>query len=63
MMQEDIAKIIYDAMCWAAKVGPHAGKHVPDWVQGGNSNAQAEARSAANKIADMYSEILKEGEA
>ena len=53
-MQEDIAKIIYDAMSWAAKSGPKPGGTVPDWTEGGNSNAQDHARSAANKISSLY---------
>ena len=59
MMQEDVAKIVYDAMCWAAKTGPQLGDHVPDWVQGGNSLAQDQARSAAVKIADLYLSLLE----
>jgi hypothetical protein len=54
MMQEDVAKIVYAAMCWAAKVGPQLGTHTPVWVQGRNSHAQEEARSAACKISDLY---------
>ena len=58
-MQEDIAKIIYEAMTWAAKEGlPPSGK-VPAWVQGGNSDAQERARTATYKISEMYADLIR----
>jgi hypothetical protein len=63
-MKEDVAQIVYEAMRWAARTGPQLGGHTPDWVQGGNSNSQDEARSAASRIASLYEPILtndKEG--
>lgn len=44
---EEVAKIVYDAMLYDRT-------HIrPDWVEGGNSLAQDEARRAARKIIEL----------
>ena len=43
-----IAREVYTAMLWAAKHRDAA--YLPDWVPGGNSNAQDEARRAESRI-------------
>lgn len=43
---EKVARIIFDAMRWAA-MQPHGGNVPPEWVEHGNSHAQDRARDAA----------------
>lgn len=47
--KESIAKIVYDAMLWAAQHADH-GQPTPPWQEGGNSFAQDEARNTAERI-------------
>lgn len=52
-MQEEIAKIVFESMVWAVEQTDPVGRHIPRWVEGGNSHAQVEARVAASKIMDL----------
>jgi len=47
--REDVAKLIYGAMTWAAVESPKNGV-IPVWMDGGNSHAQTEARRCADRI-------------
>ena len=47
-MIEKLAKEIYAAMRFERE------DSTPEWVEGGNSTAQGEARAAARKIADRF---------
>ena len=61
---EEAAKIVYDAMVWAREQQP--GIPVPKWIDGGNSDAQYEARRVVRKIAELApnpSPAAKSGEA
>ena len=42
--REKLAEIVYNKMMWAYTDG--SGNNAPDWVEGGNSHAQNEARAA-----------------
>lgn len=46
---EDAARMIYAAMQWAVENPPAYGG-VPDWQEGGNSDAQTKARDVAKRI-------------
>jgi hypothetical protein len=50
---ELIARYVFEAMRWAAKEAGDA--PTPDWIEGGNSHAQDEARRAATRIAALQS--------
>ena len=54
MFQDKIAKIIYEAMTWAANEGPPESGVIPGWMQDGNSDAQSIARGAAFEVAEAY---------
>jgi hypothetical protein len=61
---EEAAKLVYDAMVWAREQQP--GIPVPKWIDGGNSDAQYEARRVVRKIAELApnpSPAAKSGEA
>lgn len=61
--REAVACEVYDAMVWAANL-PKA-RRPPEWVLGGNSHAQAEARRAADAILSTLSsrsEVEEEAE-
>lgn len=47
---EEIARLVFVAMRWAAEHSPGPAKEAPHWVERGNSNAQEEARDIANRI-------------
>jgi len=51
--EESAAKLIYEAMLWAREQQPDF--TAPPWVEGGNSDAQYEARRFARKIAALSS--------
>ena len=50
--REEVAKRVYEAMRWAAR---HAeDKPAPEWVEGGNSDAQYQARREADRILALH---------
>ncbi|MGB0507113.1 MAG: hypothetical protein ACPGGK_13035 [Pikeienuella sp.] len=59
-MNDDIAKIVYKAMKWACDPFLIVDNLPPvdDWVEGGNSHAQTEARRAAQRIVDYMAESI-----
>ena len=48
--REDVAKLVYEAMSWAAMCGPTPNGIVPVWEDRGNSLGQEEARRIADRI-------------
>lgn len=57
---EDMAQQIYAAMSWAVEqAAPEmAGKPAPEWVEGGNSLAQDEARAVAEEIIVVCERVI-----
>lgn len=50
--REEVAKRVYEAMRWAAR---HAeNQPAPEWVEGGNSDAQYQARREADRILALH---------
>jgi hypothetical protein len=57
--REDVARLVYDAMCWAAQNAEKG--EPPAWVAYGDSDAQGEARRVADQIAALSSQPEERG--